>query len=323
MSVPSLAERRLTLALFGALALIASVFVVLDARTPDTTPTASAPSASTPAGGPSASSTGPAPSGSLPGSSLPTSRATDASPTGELPGGATTSPPDEPSPDGSKAPTTDGSRGGSPQPTRSADASTPPPVAPPAPPALITGLPEPAAAVDRLVPGFPEILAPPTGAKVESSGVSNDGVRAQISLVATTDEPAGQLVKHYRGHLTEVGFDEAEERPDGPAEGATFVRGPESVVVTVSGDRFALLASVLPPQQPGKVDDDGVPDEREPVPGSDSTPAGGTGAGRSDGAVSERPVDGDASPTAAPEGTDAQDAPQDAPPQAAPLPDSR
>ncbi|HEY0888155.1 MAG TPA: hypothetical protein VGE38_00910 [Nocardioides sp.] len=257
---------------------------------------------------------------------MPTDGPTVAPPTGEVPGGATTSPPDEPSPDGSEAPT-DGPRGGSSQPTGSADASTPPPVAPPAPPALITELPEPASAVDRLVPGFPEILAPPEGAKVESSGVSNDGVRAQISLVATTDEPAGQLVKHYRGHLTEVGFDEAEDSPDSPAEGATFVRGPESVVVTVAGDRFALLASVLPPQQPGRVDDggsvsprdDGVPDGREPVPGSDTAPAGGTGGGT----VSERPVDGDASPTAEPEGTDAQEAPQDPPPQAAPLPDSR
>lgn len=298
MSVPSLAERRLTLLLFVGLALAACLVVLLvDHPAGDGSPTATTAAPSPP-------------SRSTPSASAPTAPA--ASPSGiaqtRLPA-TTTSPATGAQP---PQPTSTPGAADTPPPTLSASASaTPtvdppvePPVDTPAPPALVTELPEPASAVNRLVPGFPDMLAPPAGTRIESSGVSNDGVRAQISLVATTTEPAEQLVDHYRVPLVDVGFHEA-RGPAEPVTSATFVRGPESVVVTVADERLTLFASVLPEPPPGRVDaegpvsprqDAGVPEGTTPAPEPEAT-ATPTGAAVVDPAEPESDALPDATPS--------------------------
>ncbi len=282
MSMPPVTERRLVLAIVGGLAVVMLGIVVVvprwhspqepaSTREPSASQTAgpesgatSAPGSATPRAGrgtaPSAPPVGTAGTAG-PGSGSASEPGDPTGPTGSTgstgpanpadPNGpdTTAGTPDDSSPFGS-GPTWGAGTGSSPgsgsggrgggRPTR------PPGSAQGSPPAVVDELPEPVSAVDRLVPGFPDVLAPPSGSQVKVSGLSTEGDHAEVSLVASTSEPPAAVVGHYRERLGEIGFAQTQEVEAGAESTAVFARGPESVVVTASVGSFSLLASVVP-----------------------------------------------------------------------------
>ncbi|MBO0843248.1 MAG: hypothetical protein J2O46_08685 [Nocardioides sp.] len=100
---------------------------------------------------------------------------------------------------------------------------------------LITGAfpGQAAVAKGRLVPGYPSVLAPPTGQRITTSSVSPGGKALQVALTATCRKPCDPL-KPYRLRLAERGFEETAQQGVENRAAAAFTRGSDSVVVTVT-----------------------------------------------------------------------------------------
>jgi hypothetical protein len=100
----------------------------------------------------------------------------------------------------------------------------------------------------RIVGSFPEALRPGPGGRVVSSSVAPYGRRVQASLVVRDRAAARQVLRRYHLRLAVHGFTELPVRSVPGSTGAVFRKGPESVVVTVTGGRqpsYSVVASLV------------------------------------------------------------------------------
>lgn len=293
MSVPSPAERRLTLLLVVALAFASAVALALGRGGPEQPLRAGASpstSASAPAatGGPDSSASTDAPAGapgdpthSLPPgahSTVSTGGGTAPAPSGTGSGTASgtasgpatvgSAPPASSSGLGaSGTPPDDGTSTSSPDRASSPSDPTPP---------TASSRPEPDVA---LVAGFPKSLVPPPGTHVEASGVAADEQHERFSMVARTDQPPAQILGHYRARLVKEGFTEVPA--PGGGNGVAFRRGNDSVLVTVSDGRVSLDATLA---TPGSAEPTRTPAPDVEGGGSPAGSGGASGGPRGDGA---------------------------------------
>lgn len=102
--------------------------------------------------------------------------------------------------------------------------------------ALVTRpLPKTASRRGGLVAGFPKSVIPVLpGSALRSSGVSSTSKALQISIVATSTSSTTAVMGYYRGILSQHGFVESSAPAAAPATAASFRRGADSVVVTVT-----------------------------------------------------------------------------------------
>ncbi|MFC8041216.1 hypothetical protein ACFUOZ_17840 [Paenarthrobacter sp. NPDC057355] len=120
---------------------------------------------------------------------------------------------------------------------------------PPAP--LITGaLPEPGTASGEVVDGWPAgVLTLPAGTTIGSTSVSTSGNILQVAADGVIDKPRAEVLGSFRDSLVSHGF-WTEDAPAGEgAVAARFVRGTDTVTVSVSttgtgSSRFQLLGSL-------------------------------------------------------------------------------
>lgn len=116
---------------------------------------------------------------------------------------------------------------------------------------LPSPLPSSATAEGAVVDGFPDnVIGVPDGARIETSGVSVDGARMQVSLVAASSDSVLETLDFYRGELGPLGFTES-SRPAIPGTTAVaFTRGANALLVSVrpdgSGSRFSVTGVLSP-----------------------------------------------------------------------------
>ncbi|WP_159702296.1 hypothetical protein [Arthrobacter sp. 18067] len=227
--------RRLVIAGLCLAVLIAAVAIVLDQM---------AKPGSTSAQSPSSSSSSPGVGGSSTGAGTPTpgSTASDVANSGtegsgsgsggtEGNAGAPTPKPLEVLPPVTATPT------GLPEPT------TPEP--------LITGaLPAPGSADGVLVDGWPDgVLSLPSGTTIGSTSVSTSGNILQLTADGIIAKPRAEVLDSFRQSLVSHGFWSEEAPATDGAVAARFVRGTDTVTVSVSttgtgSSRFQLLGSL-------------------------------------------------------------------------------
>ncbi|BCW36684.1 hypothetical protein StoSoilA2_27400 [Arthrobacter sp. StoSoilA2] len=222
--------RRLVIAGICLAVLIAAVALVLDqmASKPGSV-TAQSPASSSPGANPSnGSASG---SASAPPSGSPTSGSSASGPADGGGDGGTTAKPLEVLPPVTSTPT------GLPEPS--------------APAPLITGpLPKPGTAKGSLVEGWPSsVVAMPAGTTVGSTSISTSGNVLQLTADGIVGTPQEDVLAAFRQSLVPQGFwSEDAPAPDG-AVAARFVRGTDTVTVSVSVtgtgvSRFQLLGSL-------------------------------------------------------------------------------
>ncbi|WP_144659972.1 hypothetical protein [Paenarthrobacter nicotinovorans] len=230
--------RRLVIAGVCLAVLIAAVALLFDQLAAKPGPIAQ--STSSPASSHSPGSGSSAPSGTTSqGAEAPTS---GSSPSGGSSGGSTDGGGDGgASPSGGQAlevlPPVTATPTGLPEPT------------PPAP--LITGaLPEPGTASGQVVDGWPAgVLTLPAGTTIGSTSVSTSGNVLQVAADGIIDKPRAEVLGSFRDSLVSHGF-WTEDAPAGEgAMAARFVRGTDTVTVSVSttgtgSSRFQLLGSL-------------------------------------------------------------------------------
>ncbi|BCW48840.1 hypothetical protein [Arthrobacter sp. StoSoilB13] len=222
--------RRLVIAGICLAVLIAAVALVLDQMASKPGPvTAQSPASSSPGANPSnGSASG---SASAPPSGNPTSGSSASGPADGGGDGGTTAKPLEVLPPVTSTPT------GLPEPS--------------APAPLITGpLPKPGTAKGSLVEGWPSsVVAMPAGTTVGSTSISTSGSVLQLTADGIVGTPQEDVLAAFRQSLVPQGFwSEDAPAPDG-AVAARFVRGTDTVTVSVSVtgtgvSRFQLLGSL-------------------------------------------------------------------------------
>lgn len=229
--------RRLVIAGVCLAVLIAAVALLFDQLAAKPGPVAQ--STSSPASSHSPGSRSSAPSGTTSqGAEAPTS---GSSPSGGSSGGSTDGGGDGGAPSGGQAlevlPPVTATPTSLPEPT------------PPAP--LITGaLPEPGTASGQVVDGWPAgVLTLPAGTTIGSTSVSTSGNVLQVAADGIVDKPRAEVLGSFRDSLVSHGF-WTEDAPAGEgAMAARFVRGTDTVTVSVSttgtgSSRFQLLGSL-------------------------------------------------------------------------------
>ncbi|UXM90146.1 hypothetical protein [Paenarthrobacter sp. JL.01a] len=229
--------RRLVIAGVCLAVLIAAVALLFDQLAAKPGPVAQ--STSSPASSPSPGSGSNASAGTTSqGAEAPTS---GSSPSGGSSGGSTDSGDGGASPAGGQAlevlPPVTATPTGLPEPT------------PPAP--LITGaLPQPGTASGEVVDGWPAgVLTLPAGTTIGSTSVSTSGNILQVAADGIVDKPRAEVLGSFRDSLVSHGF-WTEDAPAGEgAVAARFVRGTDTVTVSVSttgtgSSRFQLLGSL-------------------------------------------------------------------------------
>lgn len=232
--------RRLVIAGICLAVLIAAVAVVFDQMARQGATSAQAP--------PSSSST-PAAGASSPGATAPTSGSPAPDAANSATGGTAT----EGSGNG-----TSGAEGNA-GPSTAKPLEVLPPVTatptglpePSAPAPLITGaLPEPGSASGELVDGWPDgVLSLPAGTTIGSTSVSTSGDILQLAADGIVAKPRAEVLDFFRQSLVSHGFwTEGAPAPDG-AVAARFVRGADTVTVSVTttgtgNSRFQLLGSL-------------------------------------------------------------------------------
>ncbi|WP_162891298.1 hypothetical protein [Aeromicrobium sp. A1-2] len=102
--------------------------------------------------------------------------------------------------------------------------------------ALLSGpLPQSASLRGGLVAGFPRSVIPVLpGSKLGSSGVSSTAKTLQVSVVATSPKSPNAVLAYYRGVLSKQGFTESSAPAAAPSTAASFRRGADGIVVTVT-----------------------------------------------------------------------------------------
>lgn len=239
--------RRLVIAGICLAVLIAAVAIVLDQLAGKPGPSAAQ---STSASAPSAGSSAAASGGATPGSA--SSAPSGGAPTGSAPSGSPAS-----GSEGGGTEATSGEGDGGPSTAKPLEVL--PPVTatptglpqPSAPAPLITGtLPEPASAAGEVVDGWPAgVLSMPEGTTIGSTSVSTSGDVLQVAADGITSKPQAEVLASFRQSLVAHGF---WSEPAPAADGAMaerFVRGTDTVTVSVSttgtgNSRFQLLGSL-------------------------------------------------------------------------------
>ncbi|MFF2843816.1 hypothetical protein [Paenarthrobacter sp. NPDC057981] len=230
--------RRLVIAGVCLAVLIAAVALLFDQLAAKPGPVAQSTSSPTSSPGPGSGSSAPAGTTSQ-GAEAPTS---GSSPSGGSSGGSAEGGGDAgASPSGGQAlevlPPVTATPTGLPEPT------------PPAP--LITGaLPEPGTASGEVVDGWPAgVLTLPAGTTIGSTSMSTSGNILQVAADGIVDKPRAEVLGSFRDSLVSHGF-WTEDAPAGEgAMAARFVRGADTVTVSVSttgtgSSRFQLLGSL-------------------------------------------------------------------------------
>ena len=231
--------RRLVIAGICLAVLIAAVAILFDQLAVKSGPTAQATASTTPspgmtapgstASGGSASQGAEAPaSGSSPSGVSPSSGAASGGDAGSSPSGGQAL---EVLPPVTATPT------GLPQPT--------------APAPLITGaLPAPGTAAGEVVDGWPAgVLSLPAGTTIGSTSVSTSGNTLQVAADGIVDKPRAEVLGYFRDSLVTHGFWTEDAPAADGAMAARFVRGTDTVTVSVSStgtgsSRFQLLGSL-------------------------------------------------------------------------------
>ncbi|SDW38893.1 hypothetical protein SAMN04487912_102594 [Arthrobacter sp. cf158] len=229
--------RRLVIAGICLAVLIAAVAIVLDQMAkPGATSAQSPPSSS--------SSQGATPSGA--GTSTSGSTASGAEGSGTGTGGTETN-------------GTGNDDGGGSGPSTAKPLEVLPPVtatptglpAPSAPAPLITGaLPAAGSASGEMVDGWPDgVLTLPSGTTIGSTSVSTSGNILQVTADGILAKPRAEVLDFFRQSLVSHGFWSEEAPAAQDAVAARFVRGTDSVTVSVSttgtgSSRFQLLGSL-------------------------------------------------------------------------------
>ncbi|MCP1414493.1 hypothetical protein [Paenarthrobacter sp. A20] len=230
--------RRLVIAGLCLAVLIAAVAIVLDQM---------AKPGSTSAQGPSSSSSSPG-TGST-GAATPTPGST---PSGVANGGT------EGSGSGAGGTGSGGADGNASAPTSKPLEVLPPVTATPTglpepttPAPLITGaLPAPGSADGELVDGWPDgVLSLPSGTTIGSTSVSTSGNILQLTADGIIAKPRAEVLDSFRQSLVSHGFWSEEAPAADGAVAARFVRGTDTVTVSVSttgtgSSRFQLLGSL-------------------------------------------------------------------------------
>ncbi|MCD4853217.1 hypothetical protein LN996_20555 [Arthrobacter sp. AK01] len=230
--------RRLVIAGLCLAVLIAAVAIVLDQM---------AKPGSTSAQGPSSSSSSPG-TGST-GAATPTPGST---PSGVANGGT------EGSGSGAGGTGSGGADGNASAPTSKPLEVLPPVIATPTglpepttPEPLITGaLPAPGSADGELVDGWPDgVLSLPSGTTIGSTSVSTSGNILQLTADGIIAKPRAEVLDSFRQSLVSHGFWSEEAPAADGAVAARFVRGTDTVTVSVSttgtgSSRFQLLGSL-------------------------------------------------------------------------------
>ncbi|MDI2034004.1 hypothetical protein [Paenarthrobacter nitroguajacolicus] len=123
--------------------------------------------------------------------------------------------------------------------------------APTAPAPLITGaLPAPGTAAGEVVDGWPAgVLTLPAGTTVGSTSVSTSGNTLQVAADGIVDKPQAEVLGSFRDSLVAHGFWSEEAPAADGAMASRFVRGTDTVTVSVSttgtgSSRFQLLGSL-------------------------------------------------------------------------------
>lgn len=122
---------------------------------------------------------------------------------------------------------------------------------PSAPAPLITGaLPEPGSASGELVDGWPDgVLSLPAGTTIGSTSVSTSGDILQLAADGIVAKPRAEVLDSFRQSLVSRGFWTEDAPAADGAVAARFVRGADTVTVSVSttgtgNSRFQLLGSL-------------------------------------------------------------------------------
>ncbi|MFJ5958510.1 hypothetical protein ACIQC5_21435 [Paenarthrobacter sp. NPDC092416] len=122
--------------------------------------------------------------------------------------------------------------------------------APTEPAPLVTELPDPGSAQGELVDGWPgNILVLPPGTTIASTGISVSGDRLQLTADGIVDLTQDEVLGSFTQSLAAHGFwTEPAPAVEG-AQAARFVRGTDTVTVSVSttgtgASRFQLLGSL-------------------------------------------------------------------------------
>ncbi|VXB14312.1 conserved exported hypothetical protein [Arthrobacter sp. 9V] len=238
--------RRLVLAGICLAVLIAAVAIVLDQMAGKPGPSAAqSTSTSAPGAGSSAGASGGAESGAS--GEAPFPQQTSGSPSSLTEGGGS----------GSGSGGNSGEGDGSPATAKPLEVlppvtATPTGLPEPAAPApLITGsLPQPGSAAGEVVDGWPAgVLTLPEGTTIGSTSVSTSGDVLQVAADGIIAKPQAEVLASFRQSLVSHGFwSEAAPATEG-AMAERFVRGADTVTVSVSttgtgNSRFQLLGSL-------------------------------------------------------------------------------
>ncbi|MBT2586293.1 hypothetical protein [Arthrobacter sp. ISL-95] len=238
--------RRLVLAGICLAVLIAAVAIILDQMAGKSGPSAAqSTSTSAPSAGSNTSSSG----GASPGGA---GDAPSGSPTSGSPASGTEGTEGSGSGNGSAGTSGDGPATAKPLEVLPPVTATPTGLPEPSAPApLITGsLPQPGSATGEVVDGWPGgVLTLPEGTTIGSTSVSTSGGVLQVAADGIIAKPQAEVLASFRQSLVSHGFwSEAAPAADG-AMAERFVRGPDTVTVSVTttgtgNSRFQLLGSL-------------------------------------------------------------------------------
>ncbi|KQM81430.1 hypothetical protein [Agromyces sp. Leaf222] len=117
-------------------------------------------------------------------------------------------------------------------------------------PLLAGDLPESAAREGGLVDGFPATIPVLDDSSITTSAVASDGVRVLVTLDATVEDSPQRVLDAYLVEFGLLGMQGTASPAVGGSKALEFVRGGDSIVVTVlpedSGTRYTLSGTLTP-----------------------------------------------------------------------------
>lgn len=122
------------------------------------------------------------------------------------------------------------------------------PPAKPLPPLMTGDLPADAAALQKIVAGFPTVIPLAERSTVVASSVSSSGNRVQATLEATTTQSPARVTEYYRTVFAALSLPGSSTPSVGGSSGTIFSRGDDSVTLTVRADgdgaRYSLFGAI-------------------------------------------------------------------------------
>lgn len=110
------------------------------------------------------------------------------------------------------------------------------PASAPLPPLMTGDVPADAAAMKKIVAGFPAVIPVAERSTVVASSVSSSGNRVQATLEATTPLSPERVTEYYRAVFAALSLPGASTPATGGSSGTVFARGDASVTLTVTPD---------------------------------------------------------------------------------------